>query len=686
MVQSFHAEVGLLRQRLKELGDAFPRIYANLPLVVEKLTGDGPPQRATLILAAIFGIFLGAYLIEWIIRRTILKKRKKAEEPSIANYKKKFVSLSGYLALDIFSIAVFSVFSFIFFFSVYQDDPPVRLTFLAFLLSIIFTRLVAAGSYFVFSPARPECRLLPLSDQVARRLARRLIWIGAVISFTFFLLTLLFELGFDPSTEQALAVLAIWGVVLVICVMLWQERHAIANAVRGNRSTGHLEAPPSTFARNAYLIGIAYLLIMGLVATGVRLMTDASILGQFLATTALLFAIPLLDWVARLGIEAGVGRMVRDADGSIAADGSDEDRIHYYTHSIHGNVRIILGVLILFLFARIWGIDLQESATSYIGESLAGSLFEIILTIILASALWGMIKCALRHYADKADEAADSAEAGEIGGKGKSRLATLVPLFGNFLLIVLIVLVSLIILSALGVNIGPLLAGAGVVGLALGFGAQTLVRDIISGVFFLMDDAFRVGEYVDVGGVRGAVERISLRSLQLRHHNGPLNTIPFGEIGHLTNYSRDWAIMKLELRLSFDTDLEKVRKIIKKVGQSLADDPVHGPNFLQPVKSQGVHHMDDSAFIIRVKFMAKPGQQFTLRREVFRQIQEALAEQGIHFAPRRVIVDTSAITGGEDQEATPSAGAKAAVLAAAAAGAAASTVEGPEPDGPSDTL
>jgi len=222
--------------------------------------------------------------------------------------------------------------------------------------------------------------------------------------------------------------------------------------------------------------------------------------------------------------------------------------------------------------------------------------------------------------------------------------------------------VTLVVLSELGVDIAPLVAGAGIVGLAVGFGAQTLVKDILSGVFFLIDDAFRVGEYVVVGEVRGMVEHVSIRSLRLRHHRGPLHTIPFGEIGHLTNYSRDWAIMKLELRVPFDADLEKVRKIVKRVGQELMEHPEYGQNFLQPVKSQGVNRMDDSAFIVRVKFMAKPGEQFVLRREVFRRIQEAFAQNGIEFAPRRVIVDTpTAISG------------------AAAAAALAAEVDGPAP-------
>ena len=125
------------------------------------------------------------------------------------------------------------------------------------------------------------------------------------------------------------------------------------------------------------------------------------------------------------------------------------------------------------------------------------------------------------------------------------------------------------VISALGVNITPLLAGAGIIGLAIGFGAQTLVKDIISGMFFLIDDAFRKGEYIDIGDVKGTVEKISVRSMQLRHHNGPLNTVPFGEINFITNFSRDWVVMKLPLRLTYDTDAEKVRKMIKKLGQEM---------------------------------------------------------------------------------------------------------------------
>lgn len=232
------------------------------------------------------------------------------------------------------------------------------------------------------------------------------------------------------------------------------------------------------------------------------------------------------------------------------------------------------------------------------------------------------------------------AEPGDEGGAkaAASRLATILPLFRSFVLLVILVSVLLILLMKLGVNIAPLLGGAGVVGLAIGFGAQSLVRDILSGVFFLSDDAFRKGEYIDIGEVKGTVEKISLRSFQLRHHLGALNTVPFGEIKHLTNFSRDWVMMKLPLRLTYDTDVDKVRKLIKKLGEQLLEHPTEGPKFVQPLKSQGVYMMEDSAMIIRVKFMTRPGDQWTTRKLVYQEIRSLFAKEGIKFAHKEVTV------------------------------------------------
>ena len=266
------------------------------------------------------------------------------------------------------------------------------------------------------------------------------------------------------------------------------------------------------------------------------------------------------------------------------------------------------------------------------------SAVDIGVTLLIAYILYEVVMSMLDKHIPEESEQHEEFE-GDIGGAGATREETLAPLLRGVFLVVLAIIVILTVLSSMGVQILPLIAGASIIGIAIGFGSQKLVADIISGMFFLIDDAFRRGEYIDVGDVKGTVEKISVRSLQLRHHMGALHTIPFGEIRHLTNFSRDWVMMKLKLRLTYDTDPEKVRKLVKKLGQQLLEEEEIGEKFLQPLKSQGVYSMeDDSAMIIRVKFMTRPGDQFEIRKTVYTKIRELFEREGIEFAHRVVSV------------------------------------------------
>jgi small-conductance mechanosensitive channel len=323
----------------------------------------------------------------------------------------------------------------------------------------------------------------------------------------------------------------------------------------------------------------------------------------------------------------------------LAATAAEHGQPVHVLHSFEALARRVAGILAFvagaYAFFYIWDND---------GARMVESVLDRLLDIIIIIFIGYVVYHAFRIWIDTkiAEESGDEVEA-ELGDEGSagssaSRLATLLPLFRNFTLIVVVVAIALIVLSEVGINVGPLFAGAGIVGIAVGFGSQALVRDIFAGAFFLFDDAFRKGEYLDVGGVKGTVEKISVRSFQLRHHLGALHTIPFGELQVMTNYSRDWVIMKLPLRVTYDTDVEKVRKLIKNLGIALLDDPVIGQNFIQPLKSQGVIEMQDSAMIIRVKFMTKPGDQWLVRKRVYEDIRELFERERIKFAHREVTV------------------------------------------------
>jgi small-conductance mechanosensitive channel len=191
---------------------------------------------------------------------------------------------------------------------------------------------------------------------------------------------------------------------------------------------------------------------------------------------------------------------------------------------------------------------------------------------------------------------------------------------------------SLMALSALGIQVGALLAGAGVIGIVVGFGAQTLVRDMFSKFFYLLDDAFRVGEYIESGNYKGTVEQLGARSVRLRHHRGPIFTIPYGQLGAVKNSSRDWVIDKMTIGVTYDTDLDKAKKIIKKIGEELAANPEFAPKILEPLKMQGVEQFGDYAIQLRIKMKTRPNEQFTIRRRAYAMIKKAFSENGIRFA------------------------------------------------------
>jgi small-conductance mechanosensitive channel len=213
-----------------------------------------------------------------------------------------------------------------------------------------------------------------------------------------------------------------------------------------------------------------------------------------------------------------------------------------------------------------------------------------------------------------------------------SRLQTVLPMLRAAFGVVIAVVAALIVLSHLGVDTAPLIAGAGVFGLAISFGSQSLVRDIISGLFYMWDDAFRVGEYIDTGRLKGTVEALGIRSVKLRHHNGPLHTVPYGQLGAVTNQSRDFATIKFNLRLEPGTDVELVRKTAKRIGLDMQEEPEIAAEVLIPLKLQGIVEVTETALVVRFKFTARPVKPGWIQREYLKRIYLVFAEKGITFA------------------------------------------------------
>jgi small conductance mechanosensitive channel len=213
-----------------------------------------------------------------------------------------------------------------------------------------------------------------------------------------------------------------------------------------------------------------------------------------------------------------------------------------------------------------------------------------------------------------------------------ARARTLLPLFRTAVFILLFTIVTLIVLSELGLDIAPLIAGAGVVGIAIGFGSQALVKDVITGLFILLEDTLAVGEVVDVGKNHiGSVEAITIRTIRLRDMSGTVHTIPFSEVSTVRNMTRDYAYFVADVGVVYREDPDHVVAVLRKVAADLAKDPAWAPSIAEPLEVIGVDRFTDSAVVIRVRLKTVPLRQWPVGREFNRRMKKAFDAAGIEM-------------------------------------------------------
>lgn len=222
--------------------------------------------------------------------------------------------------------------------------------------------------------------------------------------------------------------------------------------------------------------------------------------------------------------------------------------------------------------------------------------------------------------------------------EGRKRVVTLSELLKTSLLIVIHIIFVLLFLSELGINIGPLLAGAGIVGLAIGFGAQELVRDVISGFFMILENQIRVGDVVAINETRGLVEKIEVRTISLRDFSGTVHIFQNGKINNLSNMTKEWSAAVFDIGVAYKENPDKVIEVIEKVGTELKENEAFGVNILEPIEIAGLDRFGESEIVIRARLKTKPGTQFATGREYRKRLKYAFDQAGIEIPfPHRTI-------------------------------------------------
>lgn len=236
----------------------------------------------------------------------------------------------------------------------------------------------------------------------------------------------------------------------------------------------------------------------------------------------------------------------------------------------------------------------------------------------------------------------------------KKRIQTLGQLLRVVATLLVVGVAGLMALSLFNVDIRPILTGAGIAGLAVGFGAQNLVRDVIAGFFLILEDQVRLGDVVSINGKSGLVEAIRLRTIALRSQDGTVHVIPNGVINELSNMTKDYSFAVLDIGIPYEEDIDKVEAILKSVAEELRNDRVYGPNILEPLEIIGVEAFGESSVLFRVRMKTVPIQQWGVGRELRRRIKTAFEQRGVQFPPRPVTIRLkTAVAAAHDDEDVP---------------------------------
>ena len=599
---------------LKLLTDRLEFTINAIPALLDFLRGlpGLVPGRTWLLLA---GIVVAGLVAEYLARAVLSRARSRGIDRLVGHSPLRAFALAFALdlaALVVMAVAARAVFSRI-------GDPGGMGDRLG---NQVFLALLTWRTYnLVFRawlrPSTPEGRIAPVDDAAARGLLVGLNLIVVLPLLAGQARRLLITAGATPELVSAALILYVPLVACGLLWVVWHWRAAMAqwltNMVPANKLGVRLKLD---LAGHWWIFGLVFYGLLGLVAIYAALGETAT---ASRGLTTIESALILL-----LLFETLMHRLTRHIVTELPMAGE----------VVADCLRLVARLYVLILMAdalmvrTLGAFTAEEWLPHDRGAKIAA------LSAVAIYAFWRFLKFRMDSYIvanplPSADVAADNEDEVRVAA---SRLRTLMPLLRVVSGATIVVVGGLLVLSQLGINITPLIAGASVFGLAVSFGSQSLVRDIVSGVFFLAEDSFRIGEYVDCSKVKGTVEGFSVRSLKLRHQNGQLHIVPFGQVGHITNFSRDWTVLKFNLAFAPGTDVELLRKTVKKIGVDMMAEPQFKPIIMQPLKMQGVVDIKDSQVIVRFKVMTRPKNPSLVQRTAIRRMYDTLPGLGIRFA------------------------------------------------------
>ena len=627
-------------QRLAGASDqlvAAVRTIADLPAVLSwlhSIVRDPITQRRVLDASWKVILVLGLGLAaEWVAAHFLRRFRDQLDAHAPAEAAgwtrlKRVPLVLGRLGLDLVPVAAFALVSYGLI-SAVHPLPTTQLVMLTANNAYIASCIIMAAARMLLSPASTHLRLLPVTDETAAYATVWLRRIVVVLVTSYAAAEAGLQFGLPWSAYDSTLRMALLLVTLFLVIIILQNRQAVSDLLRApelaegdepTRSRAFFRGLRDRVADIWHLVAIAWLIahwgVWALeIQQGFWRLTRVSI------STLLILSLAKL---ADLALRRVITRAFRITPELSSRYPGLEARANRYLPVLKGSVSLFIGGIALLFLLESWGIEaFSWFGHGKLGNRLISSIVSITLTITLALVIWEGINAAIQRHLERLSRDAKAAQG--------ARVRTLLPMLRTALLVIILIFVVLSVLTEIGVNVAPLIAGAGVVGIAVGFGSQRLVQDVITGIFLLFEDAVAVGDVVQLGGLSGVVEHLSIRSIKLRAVDGSLHIIPFSAVTSVTNQTRDFAFAVIDVNVDYREDTDHVAETLRQIATEMRQDPRWRSVIRDDLDVMGVDRLADSGVVMRVRLKTEPSQRWAVGREMNRRIKRRFDELGIEI-------------------------------------------------------
>ena len=605
-------------------GDA-TRFLSELPALAGRLTtgfSSTEVRAEWLELLVELVLIVGAgFLVEWLVIRLIARPRFELREREGDSIWVRGFFLVERTLLDLAPVGAFGISAYGAL-ALVAPGEGARVVALIIVNSNLIVRAITVLARMVLRPRYSSIRFVALSDATANYLYFWVRRFAVVAVYGFYIADAVLLLGAGRGPYALVQNLVGLLVAAMFIMLVLQNRTGVRAWLAGPEPSdpGAWGRVRSSFAETWNVLAIGY-------TVAVYAVWALELEGGFdflVRATVVTLVTGAIAYCAIVGTAKAVKRGFRVNEEVRQRFPSLEERVNRNRGFIEIALRSVILLVAALVVLDAWGLGPFAWLSSASGRVFLEHFLTIVFVAGGALIAWELLSTLVERYLEERDES------GEVVQRG-ARIRTFLPLLRNVVRIVLLVFVVLIVLSEIGVNIGPLLAGAGIVGLAISFGAQSLVKDVITGFFFLLEDTISIGDVVDVGGHRGVVEGMNIRSVRLRDLEGAVHTVPFGEVASVLNMTKDFSFAFMDVGIAYRENVDEVVEVLREIGEGIQADEEFGPLILEPLEVLGLDSFGASSVNIRIRLKTLPIKQWQVKREFQRRMKHEFDERGIEI-------------------------------------------------------